>query len=121
MALFCCNSGAGASDVVNLGTITIADTSNHTMTLSDSLSNYKYIYLSNGSFDGVNDTSNFSYARKLFTVSALKSGSIVGYYQTGNDGSLSSRTVTMTYLTDTTVRFKQSASQSRSYGLYGIK
>ena len=111
----------GASAGVQLGTITIADTSNHTMTLSDSLSKYKYLYLSNSAFDGVNDTSGFSTARKLFTVAALKSGSIVGYYTVGNDGSLTSRTVTMTYLTDTTVRFKQSASQSRTHALYGIK
>lgn len=91
------------------------------MTLNDSLSNYKYLYLSNSSFDGECDTSGFSSARALFKASYLKSHTVTGSYTIGNSGSLTAVSVTLTYLTDTTVRFKQDRSQSRTHGLYGIK
>lgn len=105
-----------------IGTQTVASTSNVTMTLTESISNYRYIYVTgSGNFNGNYDSTDSKFAKCLIKVSYLKNNTVTCYFLSGQDGSMTQRTVTVTYSTDTKLIFKANNSVSRAIGVYGIK
>lgn len=110
-----------------LGSITIADTSSHTVTFSQSIKNFRYcmVVLEKGSFatDKVlnNNTGGGCASVVFFDTDKWVSGfSQTGGYTTGGAGSQYTRDDIISYNSNTKMNIKHSQGTSRTDYIYGI-
>ena len=116
-----------AKGITLLGSITIADTSSHTVTLSQSIKNFRYcmVVLEKGSFatDKVlnNNTGGGCASVVFFDTDKWVSGfSQTGGYTTGGAGSQYTRDDIISYNSNTKMNITHSQGTSRTDYIYGI-
>lgn len=112
--------------ITQLGSVTIADTSNHTVSLSSSVKNYRYILVCMGSSVATNkyyanNTGGGCGSVIIFDSDKWVSGfTLDGGYTTGNSGSQYTRTDTITYSSNTAMIIKHNNNTSRTDYIYGL-
>ena len=109
--------------VTLLGSVSVSNTSAHTVTLSASVKNYRYLLVAQGEYESgqtVTSTSAPS-AMALIDSDNYVSGWTVGAgFAVGNSGSMTPRTATITYVSNTSIKVQQNSAVSRVYRFYGI-
>lgn len=117
--------GVGVGAIVQLGTITIASTTEQSLILSESIDNYKYLLISMSPL-GANDDlvyTAFGYPILCFLpVSYFKTNSpFTADWISGATSNLVIRTCKITYVSNTSITFKNDYNTSRPVYVYGIK
>lgn len=122
MSLFRCGGGDSDQDVVVLGQVDTNGTSLYTINLSDSIQNYKYIVFSTFnvfSGDFVETSTNPANTHAILTpANFITRGSFTSKIAYGSG---STANLTWTYVDNTTVTVKRSASAvARTHYVYGL-
>lgn len=119
MALIRCNGGDALVTLTQIGTATISNTSATSVSLSESMSNYQFIFISQAAFDGDKfDDSDSSTGGFVFAKPSEFSSARHLYWRMGS-GTGGDTSVTATDAT--TLSLTQSAASSRNYYVYGVK
>lgn len=119
--------GSGKATFTLIGQKTIASTTAQSLTLDESIDNYKYLLFSMVSFDNdggmVFKSTLFAYPMlALVPVSYFKSNSPLSTaWLSGSASNIVARTCTITYVSDTSVTLKNDYTTSRTVYVYGLK
>lgn len=117
--------GGGKIEATLLGTLNSLSTSNKTMTLDESIDNYQWVIvtMTAQSSNGVFGETLLRPILRIMSVEMFKTaGPFSCAWGSGGSGAITTYSCDVTYLTDTTIRFKLSASgDNRNAYVYGIK
>ena len=96
-----------------------------TKTLTDNLSNYRSILITQSALVDGHSTyesgATSMYLLAPISYFASQTSGIVCGFAAGASGSANMQTTTITYVSNTQIQFKQSATSNRNYYVYGIK
>ena len=117
--------GGGVGAIVQLGTKTIASTSEQSLTLSESIDNYKYLLISMSPLGADDDLVYTVYGNPILCflpVSYFKTNSpFTADWFSGAIGNIVIRTCKITYVSNTSMTFKNDYNASRPVYVYGIR
>ena len=116
------NVSGPSKSVTSLGSVTVSNKTAVTKSLSSSVKNYRYLLCTLTSWSSGIRPSLANNGVVLIDTSSYSSGwSASGNWAQGSDGSYSNRTMTYTYVSDSSIKVQSSdSSHSRTVYFYGI-
>ena len=120
------NLGGGGGEIkfTQLGSLTTSVTTEQTISLSDSMSNYELILVSQAQIqDNKLEFEGSGYAGFVMFPSdyLTSSNNITMYFASGNSGTATFRNSIIKKANDTALTVKQSFAATRNYYVYGAK
>lgn len=109
--------------VTLLGSITLSNTMEKSLSLSDSIKNYRYLLCSMTAWSsGLKGMGVANSGIMMIDSDSYVSGfTATGSWVSGSNGSYTAQTITYTYASNTSISVKNSSSNSRTVYIYGVK